>query len=37
MLAGEHSNPIGVFGFNVVDFVERHGGRGGQQLTARLV
>jgi hypothetical protein len=68
LLAGEYSNPIGVFGFNVlegwsrdvsadvaqelrrrcdlqlrdvpgniVDFVERHERRGGQQLTMRLV
>ena len=68
LLAGEYSNPIGVFGFNVlegwsrdvsadvaqelrrrcdlqlrdvpgniVDFVERHESRGGQQLTMRLV
>jgi hypothetical protein len=68
LLAGEYSNPIGVFGFNpwegwsrdvsadvaqalrrrcdlqlrdvpgnIVDFVERHESRGGQQLTMRLV
>jgi hypothetical protein len=68
LLAGEYSNPIGVFGFNpwegwsrdvsadvaqalrrrcdlqlrdvpgnIVDFVERHESRGGEQLTMRLV